>query len=91
MNGEANINQHSISLDNRRKMSISGVTDVDSYDENTIVAITNMGEMTVQGSELHIARLDVNAGDMLIEGSISSLSYNDRKQEAQGLLKRLFR
>ena len=91
MNDEQRNTPHNIVLENRQKMSISGVSDVDSYDENTIVVLTSMGELTIHGYELHIVKLNVDTGEMFIEGSISSLSYNDRQQNTQGLLKRLFR
>lgn len=82
---------HNIVIDNRQSMSVSGVADVDSYDENCIVIITSMGELTIHGSELHIVKLSVDTGEMHIEGMISSLIYSDRQHSTQGLLKRLFR
>ncbi|MBR6407823.1 MAG: sporulation protein YabP [Clostridia bacterium] len=90
MNNEAGNNQHNLTLENRHKMTISGVADVDSYDENGIVALTSMGELKITGSELHISRLDMDSGDMFIEGSISAISYNDRRQDARGMIRRLF-
>ena len=43
---------HSIIMENRRTMNISGITDVDSFDEKTIVLFTQLGELTIKGREL---------------------------------------
>ena len=45
---------HSMILENRKSLSISGITDVDSFDEKAICLYTQLGELTIQGKELHI-------------------------------------
>ncbi len=68
---------HNIILEGRKKMSVSGVTDVDSFDENTVLLYTTMGELTVRGSDLHVNDLSVESGEMNIEGEIKSIVYCD--------------
>lgn len=68
---------HNIILEGRRKMSVSGVTDVDRFDENIVLLYTTMGELTVRGTDLHVNDLSVESGEMSIEGDISSVIYGD--------------
>ena len=68
---------HNIILEGRKKMSVSGVTDVDRIDENTVLLYTTMGEMTVRGEDLHVNDLSVESGEMNIEGEIRSVVYGD--------------
>ena len=57
-----------IILENRKKLTISGMTDVDSFDEKTICLYTQLGELTVQGTGLHIDSMSIDSGDMTISG-----------------------
>ena len=53
---------HSLILKDRKEISLTGVTDVDSFDENSIVAYTDFGELTIGGSNLHISTLNTETG-----------------------------
>ena len=68
---------HNIILEGRKRLSVSGVTDVDHFDENTVLLYTTMGEMTVRGVDLHVNTLSVESGEMDIEGEISGIVYGD--------------
>ncbi len=68
---------HNIILEGRKKMSVSGVTDVDRFDENSVLLYTSMGELTVRGTDLHVNALSVENGEMSIEGEIGSIVYGD--------------
>lgn len=78
-------------LEERKSLTVTGVSDVDSFDEQTVVAYTDLGELTVKGSSLHIEKIDLDAGELAIEGEISSLSYSDRPSGKGSLLARIFR
>ena len=80
-----------IILENRKKASISGVEDIDSFDEQTVVLYTNLGMLTVRGLGLHINRLNVETGEVVIEGDMDSFVYSDGESRKTGLLKRLFK
>ena len=68
---------HNIVLEGRKRLSVSGVTDVDRFDENTVLLYTSMGELTVCGTDLHVNDLSVESGEMNIEGEITSVVYGD--------------
>lgn len=82
---------HNLILEDRRTLTVSGVSDVDSFDEQTVVVFTDMGELTVRGTDLHINRLSVEVGELLMEGHISSLSYTDEPQKGGGFFSKVFR
>ena len=83
---------HNIILEDRRLLTVSGVSDVDSFDEHTVTVFTDMGELIVRGNDLHINRLSVELGELLLEGNISSLSYQDVAQKtAGGFFSKVFR
>ena len=83
---------HNLILENRHALTVSGVEDIDSFDEETIVLFTDMGELTVKGSGLHINKLSVDTGELSVEGDVHSLVYtNDEPRRNVGLFARLFR
>ena len=82
---------HNLILEDRKKLVVSGVEDVDSFDEETVVVYTGLGELTVRGSGLHINKIDVEAGELSLEGQIDSLSYADQPAARGGFFARMFR
>ena len=81
--------QQLLSLENREKLSLTGVTDVSGFDESLIVLVTALGPLAVRGEELHIDRIDLNAGELEVRGKIRELSYEEPAREG-GLWSRLF-
>ncbi len=79
-----------VTLENREKMTLTGVNDVESFDERCIVAYTDYGQLTIQGTGLNITKLSVESGDLSLEGNILSLNYTDNRP-AENIFKRLFR
>ena len=90
---EESTREHKVVIDSRKRMTVSGVDDVESFDEEKIVVLCNMGKMTVSGADLKISRLNVEAGELIIEGEIDEVQYShevsDRKDG--GFLSKLFR
>ena len=83
---------HNMILEDRKSLSISGITDVDSFDEREISLYTQLGELTVQGRELHIDAMSVETGDIKITGDIWALIYGDKDKKGPiSALGRLFR
>ena len=66
---------HSLIMEGRERLSISGVEDVESFDESSIVAHTTRGTLVIHGSSLHIGKLSLEAGDLAIDGVVDSLEY----------------
>lgn len=71
-------------LEDRHSLTVSGVSDVDSFDDKSIVIFTALGELSVQGSDLHINRLSLEIGEILVEGEINSLVYSEYGNKQQG-------
>ena len=82
---------HHLILEGREQLSVSGVEEVESFDENTIVMYTCKGTLIVRGEGLHIEKLSLDGGDLKVEGDVDSLTYEDGPREKGGLLSRLFR
>ena len=82
---------HSLILKDRKEISLTGVTDVDSFDENSIVAYTDFGELTIGGNNLHISTLNTETGELSSDGEISSMIYLDNRPRSEGFFKRVFR
>lgn len=83
---------HDIILKNRKNLSITGVLDVDNFDEETVTTYTDQGELTVKGENLHISKINLDTGDISLDGTITALIYSDNmKLNKQGFLARLFK
>lgn len=82
---------HNLVLEDRRMLTVSGVSDVDSFDEETVVVFTDLGELTVRGSNLHINRLSVDVGELTVEGNIAALIYSDEAPRSGGFFSKVFR
>lgn len=83
---------HNLILESRSKLTISGVTDVDSFDEKSVILYTQMGELTVTGKNLHVNQISVESGDMAVEGDIWSMVYGDKdKRGSLSIFGKLFR
>ena len=82
---------HNLVLEDRRMLTVSGVSDVDSFDEETVVVFTDLGELTIRGSNLHINRLSVEVGELSVEGNIAALIYSDDTPKSGGFFRRVFR
>ena len=83
---------HNIILEDRRNLMVSGVSDVDSFDEESVILFTELGELTIHGENLHMNKLNVETGEVTIEGDIDSISYRDDAGRGSGsFIGRLFR
>ena len=85
---------HKMMMDNRRKVEISGVNDVISFDLNTILLETDYGMMTIKGSNLHVNRLSVEKGEVDVEGKLDGINYSDISSYAkkgESFISRMFK
>lgn len=88
-----NVGKHRISLDQRRDCKMTGVVEVHSFDENTVLLETVDGMVTIKGSGLHVSRLNLDKGEADVDGKVDALLYSDRTtlaKKGEGLLTRLF-
>lgn len=82
---------HRIELLGREKLTVSGVEDVERFDEGGIVMSTAAGTLIITGAELHIGKLSLDGGELHVDGRIDSVSYEDAPTErGGGFLGRLF-
>lgn len=79
---------HRVELDGREHLIVSGVDDVDRFDENEIVMTTAAGVLIVTGESLHIGKLSLDGGELHVDGRIDSLTYEE-SVSGGGLLRRL--
>ena len=82
---------HHLLLEDREHLTVSGVEEVESFDENSIVMVTGQGTLVVRGEGLHIETLSLDGGDLRVEGSVDALTYESGREENAGWLARLFR
>ena len=82
---------HRVVMEERNTLSVSGVEEVESFDENVIVMTTSLGTLVVRGEGLHIEALSLEGGDLKVEGGVESLTYEETQRREGGLLARLLR
>lgn len=81
---------HRLELDGRESLTVSGVEDVERFDETGIVMSTAAGTLVITGEDLHIGKLSLDGGELHVDGRIDSLAYEDQGPSRGGLLGRLF-
>ena len=77
---EEQVLPHKLSLDQRKNLTMTGVTEVVSFDENTVVLKTGLGMLVVQGQQLQLKTLTLDGGNVAVEGQINSLTYEQIRQ-----------
>lgn len=84
--------RHTIAMENRERLTICEVEDVESFDEEKVVVVTSMGMLTVLGSDFRIHKLNVDDGQLVIEGMVDELKYSQShsREHQGGFFTRLF-
>lgn len=92
MNTMNNVVQN-IVLENREKLSISGVLDVLSFDDQIVILETELGLLTVKGENLRINKLSLDTTEVVINGEIYNLGYTEKSSDKKnpGLLNKIFK
>lgn len=79
-------------LENREKLSVSGVLDVESFNDECVIADTELGILIIKGTDLHINKLNIDNSELGIEGDIISCEYSDgARNKGGGFFARMFR
>ena len=76
---------HRLTLDERRRLSLTGVTEVDSFDETTVRLCTNRGPVTIRGEDLLLRSLDPESGQVCVDGTVSAIVYEQSRPEGSFL------
>ncbi len=79
---------HKLSLDGRKNLTMTGVTEVISFDDTAVVLSTTLGNLTVHGQQLQLKNLSLEGGQVAVEGSIAALVYEEPRRS--GGLRRFF-
>lgn len=79
---------HKVVLEGRNKLSVCGVRDVESFDENTVVLSTVRGTLIVRGENLHLQMLSLDGGQVALDGVVDSMLYEEEVQRG-GFFSRL--
>ncbi len=82
---------HRLTLEGRDRLTVTGVLDVGSFDENTAVLETSRGTLILRGRQLHVEQLNLGAGEVKLTGEIDSMVYEESAGTQTGFLARLFR
>lgn len=84
--------EHTVALTDRKRLSLTGVEDVDCFNEQIVVLRTPLGTLTVAGAGLNVSQLNLEDGRVEIDGEVDALEYSGgKKKKSGGLLGRLFR
>jgi len=83
-------------LQNREMLQVNGVTEVESFDEKQVMVVSKLGPLVVKGTELHITQLNLEEGQLTMEGVVNSFEYVEDKQakmraKGKGVMSRLFK
>ena len=79
---------HRLSLEDRQHLVLTGVTDVDSFDETAVLLRTNRGPVSVRGEGLQLRSLNVESGQAAVDGTVTAIVYEDTVRRG-GFLRRL--
>ncbi len=94
MEEKTGIRPHRLMMQNRSALSITGIRDVVSFDENQVILDTDMGLLTMKGKDLHVSRLTLEKGEVDVDGTVDSLVYSSNeayRRSGESLFSRLFR
>ena len=90
-NGRAIKRKHNLIMEDRKNLTLTGIVDVDSFDEQTVVLITDIGELIIKGSSLQIKGFSIESGELSLDGEIESLAYQEVNKDNGGFFSKLFR
>jgi sporulation protein YabP len=83
---------HIVNIDNRERVTVTDVADVESFNEEIVFLTLKNGGLIIRGEDLHIQKLDLEEGKVLISGAIGSAVYTERRdKQEKGFLKRILK
>ena len=86
------MDSHIVNIDNRERVTVTEVADVESFNEEIIFLTLKNGGLIIRGEDLHIQKLDLEEGRVLISGAISSAVYTEKKdRQEKGFLKKILK
>jgi len=85
--------RHSLQIDRRENVTVTGIIDVISFDEESVISETEMGIVIIKGANLHVKRINLENGELIVSGEIDGLNYENQSggAKAKSLLGKLFK
>lgn len=80
---------HKLTLNERKALTMTGVTEVVSFDDTAVILRTGLGTLVVQGKELQLKTLSLDGGQVAVDGTVCALIYEENR-DSRGLMRRLF-
>ena len=84
MDEKKNLNPHHMVMENREKLTLTGVVDIHSFDDELVLVETNMGILTVKGNDLKMNKLNLDNNELVVEGKIAALVYSEAELNKKG-------
>ncbi len=81
---------HKLTLSQRNNLTMTGVTEVVSFDEGAVVLRTALGTLVIQGSDLQLKTLSTEGGQVAVEGNVAAMIYEEDRNQKGGWMHRLF-
>lgn len=85
------VRNQNIMLEDRSKMTVTGVEQVENFNDNTITLITIKGGLLIKGTNLNISKLNIDDGSVKIEGMINSVNYISKDGAPKNIMGKLFK
>lgn len=83
--------RHTLALEERNRLTATGISDVEGFDDETIQAVTPLGILTVRGKALKVERFSADTGELAVTGEVSALAYSADTPRRAGIMARIFR
>lgn len=90
MNGGQLLTEHRLELRGRQSLTVTGVEDVERFDEACVVMATCVGTLVITGENLHIGKLSLDGGELHVDGQIDTVTYEDQPQRRSSVFSRFF-
>ncbi len=86
------LTNQNIIMENREKISVTGVTDIHSFDDELVLAQTDLGILTIKGDDLKMNKLNLENNELIVEGQIMAVAYSDaNNSKKSGFMNKLFK
>lgn len=86
------ITNQNLILENREKLSVTGIVDIHSFDDELVLAQTDLGIITIKGDDLKMNKLNLENNELIVEGQISAIAYSDVvSSKKSGFMNKLFK
>ena len=82
---------HSLIIESRKSISVTGVTGADNFNDEEIILYTSCGQLTIKGDGLQVGILNTESGDVTVSGSVNSVFYSERAEKHQSFWKKVLK